>query len=153
MFGELMRWNPSQELSRCPVISTIYSVGSSGALKLLWAAGCLGLKHTAMTMSTLSDSISRVLIRRMSKWTRKGMFCPFPENERQSKRRRIIRKHPTTGKFQRTVTAAGCRSGQDCGPLNMDLEIRVPLPAQLAGRKIPIEIEQKENKKLENKAA
>jgi HSP20 family molecular chaperone IbpA len=33
------------------------------------------------------------------------------------------------------------------------LEIRVPLPAQLAGRKIPIEIEQNGNKKLESKAA
>jgi hypothetical protein len=29
----------------------------------------------------------------------------------------------------------------------------VPLPAQLAGRKIPVQIEQKENKKLESKAA
>jgi hypothetical protein len=29
----------------------------------------------------------------------------------------------------------------------------VPLPAQLAGRKIPIQIEQKGNKKLESKAA
>jgi HSP20 family protein len=33
------------------------------------------------------------------------------------------------------------------------LEIRVPVPTQLAGRKIPIQIDQKENKKLENKAA
>ena len=33
------------------------------------------------------------------------------------------------------------------------LEIRVPVPAQLAGRKIPIQIEQKESKKLDNKAA
>jgi HSP20 family protein len=33
------------------------------------------------------------------------------------------------------------------------LEIRVLLPAQLAGRKIPIQIEQQENKKLESKAA
>ena len=34
------------------------------------------------------------------------------------------------------------------------LEIRVPLPAQLAGRKIPIQIEQKEDKrKLESKVA
>jgi len=33
-------------------------------------------------------------------------------------------------------------------------EIRVPLPAQLAGRKIPIQIEQKDNKrKLESKVA
>jgi HSP20 family molecular chaperone IbpA len=33
------------------------------------------------------------------------------------------------------------------------LEIRVPLPGQLAGRRIPIQIEQKENKKLNEKAA
>jgi HSP20 family molecular chaperone IbpA len=33
------------------------------------------------------------------------------------------------------------------------LEIRVPLPAQFAGRKVPIQIEQKDNKKLESKAA
>jgi HSP20 family molecular chaperone IbpA len=34
------------------------------------------------------------------------------------------------------------------------LEIRVPLPAQLAGRKIPIQIDQKDNKKkVDNKAA
>ena len=59
------------------------------------------------------------------------------------------------GKFERTVTlpqavetdkiAARCEHGV--------LEIRVPLSAQLAGRKIPIQIEQKENKKVENKAA
>ena len=33
------------------------------------------------------------------------------------------------------------------------LEIRVPVPAQLAGRKVPIQIEQTNNKKLESKAA
>jgi HSP20 family molecular chaperone IbpA len=34
------------------------------------------------------------------------------------------------------------------------LEIRVPFPAQLVGRKIPIQIEQKDNKrKLESKVA
>jgi HSP20 family molecular chaperone IbpA len=33
------------------------------------------------------------------------------------------------------------------------LEIRVPLSAQVAGREIPIQIEQKDNRKQENKAA
>jgi HSP20 family protein len=33
------------------------------------------------------------------------------------------------------------------------LEVRVPLPAQLAGRKVPVQIEDKEEKKLESKAA
>jgi HSP20 family protein len=33
------------------------------------------------------------------------------------------------------------------------LEIHVPLPAQLAGRRIPVQIEQTESKKIESKAA
>jgi len=33
------------------------------------------------------------------------------------------------------------------------LEVRVPLPAQLAARKVPVQIEDKEKKKLESKAA
>ena len=60
------------------------------------------------------------------------------------------------GKFERRVTlpqgveadkiAARCEHGV--------LEIRVPVPSQLAGRKIPIQIDQTDNKKkLDNKAA
>jgi HSP20 family protein len=59
------------------------------------------------------------------------------------------------GKFERAITlpqgvetdkiSARCEHGV--------LEVRVPVPAKLAGRKIPIEIDQKENKKLESKAA
>ena len=33
------------------------------------------------------------------------------------------------------------------------LEVTVPLPAQLTGRKIPVQIEQRENKKIQSKAA
>jgi HSP20 family molecular chaperone IbpA len=33
------------------------------------------------------------------------------------------------------------------------LEVRVPLPAQLTGRKVPVQIEEKDKKKLESKAA
>jgi HSP20 family protein len=33
------------------------------------------------------------------------------------------------------------------------LEVRVPLPAQLAARKVPIQIEEKDKRKLESKAA
>jgi HSP20 family protein len=33
------------------------------------------------------------------------------------------------------------------------LEIRVPLPVQLAGRQVPIQIEQNTNKKIESKSA
>jgi HSP20 family protein len=84
---------------------------------------------------------------------RKEMFYRFLGHEKQRRRGRTIKKL-LTGKFERTVTlpqgvetdkiAARCEHGV--------LEIRVPLPARLAGRKIPIQIDQ-ENKKLENKAA
>jgi HSP20 family protein len=84
---------------------------------------------------------------------RKEMFYRFPGNERQRRRGQDYRE-TSYGKFERTVTlpqgvetdkiAARCEHGV--------LEIRVPLPARLAGRKIPIQIDQ-ENKKLENKAA
>jgi hypothetical protein len=33
------------------------------------------------------------------------------------------------------------------------LEIRVPLPAQLTARKVPVQIEEKDKKKIESKAA
>jgi HSP20 family protein len=59
------------------------------------------------------------------------------------------------GKFERTLALP-----QDVEPDKITaryehgvLEIRVPLPAQLAERKIPIQIEQTDNKKIESKAA
>jgi HSP20 family protein len=59
------------------------------------------------------------------------------------------------GKFERTVTLPqGIEADKIAARYEHGvLEIRVPLPAQLAGRKIPVQIEQKENKKLESKAA
>jgi HSP20 family protein len=59
------------------------------------------------------------------------------------------------GKFDRTVTLP---QGVETDKISARyehgvLEIRVPVPAQLAGRKIPIQIDQKEKKKLDNKAA
>jgi HSP20 family protein len=74
--------------------------------------------------------------------------------ERKTEEKGQDYRETSYGKFERTVTlpqgvetdkiAARCEHGV--------LEIRVPLPARLAGRKIPIQIDQ-ENKKLENKAA
>ena len=59
------------------------------------------------------------------------------------------------GKFERSVSLP---QGVEADKISAQyqhgvLEIRVPLPAQLTGRKIPIQIEDKGQKKLESKAA
>ena len=59
------------------------------------------------------------------------------------------------GKFERQITLP---QGVEADKVTANyqhgvLEIRVPLPAQLAARKVPIQIEEKEKKTLESKAA
>src|ERR1051325_9267409 len=59
------------------------------------------------------------------------------------------------GKFERQITLP---QGVEADKVTANyqhgvLEIRVPLPAQLAARKVPIQIEEKEKKKIESKAA
>jgi hypothetical protein len=88
----------------------------------------------------LYDSIYRVLIPKTFMSRRKGMFYPFPGNEKTEEKGQDYRE-TSYGKFERTITlalpqdvetdkiAARCEHGV--------LEIRVPLPAQLAGRKDP----------------
>ena len=55
MFGELTRWNPSQELSSWHRDIDDLFGRLFGRLKVLWVAGCRGLKHSAKIMSTLFD--------------------------------------------------------------------------------------------------
>jgi HSP20 family protein len=59
------------------------------------------------------------------------------------------------GKFERAITLPhGVESDKIAAHYEHGvLEVRVPLPAQLVGRKIPVEIGQKESPKLESKAA
>ena len=83
------------------------------------------------------------LIPRTFRSTRKEMFYRFPGDERQRRRGRIINN------FAQGVETEKITARAEHGVL----EIRVPLPAQLTGRKIPVQIEQKENKKLDSKAA
>ena len=59
------------------------------------------------------------------------------------------------GKFERSVSLP---QGVEADKISAQyqhgaLEVRVPLPAQLAGRKIPIQIQDKGQKKLDSKAA
>jgi HSP20 family protein len=75
--------------------------------------------------------------------------------ERETEEKGQEYQETSYGKFERIVTLP---QGVETDKITARsehgvLEIRVPVPAQLAGRKIPIQIEQKENKKIENKAA
>jgi HSP20 family molecular chaperone IbpA len=79
--------------------------------------------------------------------------CSVSFRERKTEEEGHDYQETSYGKFERTVTlpqavetdkiAARCKHGV--------LEIRVPVPKQLAGRKIPIQIDQKDNQKLTTK--
>ena len=75
--------------------------------------------------------------------------------ERKSEESGAEYRETVYGKFERSLTLPqGVETDKIAAHYqNGVLEIRVPLPAQLAGRKIPIQIEQQESKKIESKAA
>jgi HSP20 family protein len=75
--------------------------------------------------------------------------------ERKTEEKNADYQETYYGKFERTLTLPqGVEADKIAAHYQHGvLEIRVPLPAQLAGRKVPIQIEQKDNKKLESKAA
>jgi HSP20 family protein len=77
------------------------------------------------------------------------------KGERKTETKNADYQETYYGKFERSLTLP---QGVETDKISAQyqhgvLEVRVPLPAQLAGRKIPVQIEQKGNKKLESKAA
>jgi HSP20 family protein len=75
--------------------------------------------------------------------------------ERKGEERGSEYRETFYGKFERQITLP---QGVEADKVTANyqhgvLEIRVPLPAQLAARKVPIQIEEKEKKKLESEAA
>jgi HSP20 family protein len=154
MFGELMKWNPSQELSS-------------------WHRDIEDLfdRFLGRPEASLGGYVSRIeTYRKDNEYVvrldlpgvdpkdvqvhAEGNFLSI-SGERKTEEKGQDYQETSYGKFERTIVlpqgvetdkiAARCEHGV--------LEIRVPVPSQIAGRKIPIQIDQKENKKLENKAA
>ena len=77
------------------------------------------------------------------------------KGQRKSKGKEGEYRETFYGNFERSVTLP---QGVEADKISAQyehgvLEVRVPLPAQLAGRKIPIQIDEKTQKKLESKAA
>ena len=155
MFGELMRFNPSEELSNWHRdIDDLFS-------RFFGRPETAALGNWVPRLETYRKDNDYVIRLDVPGVDPKDVQIHAEGNvlsisgERRTEEKGHDYRETSYGKFQRSLTlpqgvetdkiAAHCEHGI--------LEIRVPLPVQLAGRKIPIQIEQKENKKLENKAA
>ena len=156
MFGELMRYNPWEELSS-------------------WHRDIDDLFGRFFGHSEASSSLGN-WVPRMETYRKDNEFVlrfDLPgvnpsdvqvhaegnllsiSGERKSEEKREGYQETFYGKFERTVTLPqGIEADKIAARYEHGvLEIHVPLSAQLAGRKIPIQIEEKENKKLESKVA
>src|SRR6266576_4011686 len=154
MFNELMRWNPSEELSNWHRdIDDLFGrfFGRNEAPAVGWAP-------RMETYRKENDYVVRVDLPGVDP---KDVSVQAEGNvltisgERKTEDTGAEYRETFYGKFERTLTLPqGVETDKIAAHYqNGVLEVRVPLPGQLAGRKIPVQIEQKENKKIESKAA
>src|SRR5882724_10835359 len=154
MFGELMKWNPIEELSNWHRdIDDLFgrfferpenSMGS-------WVP-------RMETYRKDSDYVVRVDLPGVDPndvhVQAEGNLLTIT-GERKSEEKGPEYRETFYGKFERRIALP---QGVEAEKITARyehgvLEIRVPVPAQLAGRKVPIQIEQTNNKKLESKPA
>jgi HSP20 family protein len=154
MFGELMRWNPTEELST-------------------WHRDIDELfgRFFGRNESPVGSWVPRIETYRQDneyvvRFDLPGVNPDEVEvqaegnlltirGERKTETKNADYQETYYGKFERSMTLP---QGAEADKISAQyqhgvLEVRVPLPAQLAGRKIPIQIEQKDHKKLGSKAA
>jgi HSP20 family protein len=154
MFGELMRWNPAAELSSWHRdIDDLFGrfFGSPESSMGSWVP-------RIETYRKDNDYVVRLDLPGVDP---KDVQVQIEGNllsitgERKTQEKGSDYRETLYGQFERTVNLPqGVESEKIAAHYEHGvLEIRVPLPAQLAGRKIPIQIEQQSNKKLESKAA
>ena len=154
MFNELMRWNPSEELSSWHRdIDDLFGrfFGRTESPAGGWVPRLEACRKE-------NDYVVRVDLPGVDP---KDVSVQAEGNvlmisgERKSEETGAEYRETFYGKFERSVALPqGVETDKIAAHYqNGVLEVRVPLPAQLAGRKIPIQIEQKESKKLESKAA
>jgi HSP20 family protein len=157
MFGELMRWNPGEELSNWhrdidDLFGRFFQRPDSENSFSNWTP-------RVETYRKDTDYVVRVDLPGVDP---KDVHVEAEGNllsitgERKAEEKGSEYRETFYGKFERRFTLP---QGVDAAKISAHyehgvLELRVPLPVQLAGRKIPIQIEQKEGKrKLESKVA
>ena len=154
MFGELMRWNPSEELSSWhrdidDLFGRFFGRPESPAGS--WVP-------RMETYRKENDYVVRIDLPGVDP---KNVAVQAEGNlltvtgERKSEETGPEYRETFYGKFERSLALPqGVETDKIAARYeNGVLEIRVPLPAQLAGRKIPVQIEHQESKKIESKAA
>ena len=158
MFGELMRWSPAEELSNWHRdIDDLF-----GRFFQRPDSENSTLSNWTPRMETYRKDSDYVVRVDLSGVDPKDLHVEAEGNllsitgERKAEEKGPEYRETFYGKFERRFTLP---QGVDAGKISAHyghgvLELRVPLPAQLAGRKIPIQIGQKEEKrKLESKVA
>ena len=153
MFGELMRWNPSEELSSWhrDIDDLFGRFGRPESPAGSWVP----------RMETYRKNNEYVVRLDLPGVDPKDVAVQAGGNllsitgERKAEESGPEYRETFYGKFERSLALPqGVEADKIAARYeNGVLEIHVPLPAQLAGRKIPVQIEQKDNKKIESKAA
>jgi HSP20 family protein len=154
MFGELMRWNPTEELSSWHRdIDDLFGrfFGRQDSPMGSWVPRLETYRKdneyvVRLDLPGVDPHDVQVQV--------EGNLLSIT-GERKTEEKSSDYQETYYGKFERTVTLPqGVESDKIAAHYQHGvLEIRVPLPAQLVGRKIPVQIEQTGNKKLESKAA
>jgi HSP20 family protein len=154
MFGELTRWNPSQQLSS-------WHSDIDDLFGRFFGRPETSLGSWIPRIETYRKDNDYVVRLDLPGVDPKDVHVQIEGNllsitgERKNEERGSDYQETRYGQFERTVSLPhGVEPDKIAAHYEHGvLEIRVPLPAQLAGRKIPIQIEQQNNKKLESKAA
>jgi len=154
MFNELMRWNPSEELSN-------WHRDIDDLFGRFFGRAETSAGGWAPRMETCRKQNNYVVRIDLPGVDPKDVSVQAEGNvltisgERKAEDASAEYRETFYGKFERAVALPqGVETEKIAAHYqNGVLEVTVPLPAQLAGRNIPIQIEQRENKRLESKAA
>ena len=154
MFGDLIRWNPAEELSNWHRdIDELF-----GRFLQRPESSFQSRVPRMETYRKDNDYVVKVDLPGVNPQDvhveTEGNLLTI-SGERKGEERGSEYRETFYGKFERQITLP---QGVEADKVTANyqhgvLEIRVPLPAQLAARKVPIQIEEKEKKKLESKAA
>jgi HSP20 family protein len=156
MFGELMRWSPADELSSWhrdidDLFGRFFGAPESSSTSFNWVP-------RVETYRKENDYVIRVDLPGVDpkdvNVQAEGNLLTI-SGERKSEEKGPEYRETFYGKFERQLALPqGVETDKIAARYQHGvLEIRAPLPAELVGRNIPIQIEQNNVKKLESKAA
>ena len=154
MFGDLIRWNPAEELSN-------WHRDIDELFGRVFQRPEGSIQSWAPRMNTYRKDNDYVVKIDLPGVNPEDVHVETEGNlltisgQRKGEEKGSEYRETFYGKFERQISLP---QGVEADKVTANyqhgvLEVRVPLPAQLAARKVPVQIEDKEKKKLESKAA